>query len=178
MAQTPKLQDLLAGPRIVRVVDWPGRPEVQVGLRVLTGAEQQDALFEAAKRFQLSEGVGVTAATLDGYQDHVSTCRLARALVAPEPPHASLCATGAELQKWLTDAEKEALLREYLDLEAALNPDLEAMGRDEALALLDGLRKNAAGWRVLRPDTQRRLLHTLAGLQWISPPDSGSPSLH
>jgi len=175
---TPKLQDLLAGPRIVRVVDWPGRPEVQVGLRVLTGSEQQDALFEAAKRFQGTEGVGVTAATIDSYNDHVATCKLARALVSPEPPHASLCATGAELQKWITDAEKEALIREYLDLEAAVNPQLEAMGRDEALALLEHLRKNPAGWRVTRPETLRRCMRTLASLPWPSPTDSGSPGLH
>lgn len=95
------LERFLGGedPQEVKVVAWPTRPSVRVGLRPLLASQYNEA-DTTARKWAQETGIPYS---LDVRQDselsHVFLSEIvARALVEPEPPHEPICSCGAELR--------------------------------------------------------------------------------
>lgn len=168
-----RLSDMLRGPRAVKIIDWPGRPEVQVGLRLLSGTETLDASQEALAAFKARE---LSPDDLpEEWSEQITYCRLARALVDPQSKQ-RIFLDVADLQSALNAVTTEALAAEYLDYEASCNPHPEEMTEQQLDALLEELRKNEASWNALPVTMLRSFSRRLAFRLYSSRTDSSSPT--
>jgi len=155
------LAQMRAGKRPIRVVSWPGDPDLKVGLRIPSDYDMQQARLDAwgyvvnVKKVDPETKRG--ASMLD---DEIFARVLAAALVMPEGDGATdilMCDDADDLRQNTTPKEREALLRELAEFSNEMDPDLNtAEGAKRAADLIEGLEKKVG--------SRAALMSTLRGI--------------
>lgn len=159
------LERFLGGedPLEVKVVAWPTRPSVRVGLRPLLASQYNEA-DTAARQWAQETGIPYS---LDVRQDselsHVYLSEIvARALVQPEPPHERICAgDGAELRAKVRPETIRDLGRQLADWTAHTAPPIPPTDTPEKLERILAVLGEGHGATLLEdcePATLRALL--------------------
>jgi hypothetical protein len=137
-----RLAALKSARRAVHVIPWPGGDPArdQVGVRVLTVAEVQDAYWAAAAEVRRRNGGELARGRALRGEEEIQL--LWRALVDPDDASATpaLYATSAdELRRHVTADERAMLAAAYLDWQREAAP--VELSAEEFEALLEALKK-------------------------------------
>ena len=139
-----RLEKIKAGQRHVRTIRFPGTDQ-DAGLRVLTNAERQQALFATEDHFR-KHGIEFSAATVEAFEDENTTQMLALALRDPVQTDRTFAAGADELRGLLTRDEKNELVAAYEEFEQEVSPSASDLTGEELDELLEALKKNAGDW--------------------------------
>jgi hypothetical protein len=165
---------LKAGKKNVRKMKWPGT-DIDIGLRVLSEAEIQEAAFETERHFKKA-GIEVSVQTAIIYDKEQITQTLFQALVNPERTE-RLFTRADDLRGIFTAPEiKDALVAEFNDLMAECSPSPKTLAEEELKLLFDEVKKNPRSGMNLSLNSLRQLLIFSASQAAASPKDSGSGS--
>jgi hypothetical protein len=164
---------LKAGADNTKAVKFPGKEDVVV-LRVLTNAEVQAAEFATEHLFK-EAGIKYDTQTVEAYEKEKTLQLLWRALRDPEDTAKPAARDVDELRKLLTQAEKDALVSEYLALQEECSPNLEDMPEEKFLELVEEVKKTPMEVSSISSiSLLRRLVTSLASQPVTSQTDSGS----
>lgn len=164
----------------VAVMEWPGRPEVKIGLRLLSDFDiaESDA---SARAWAQEKALDAGKERLDDreYVARYGAEVVSRSLVSPESKQ-RLVGTADELRKLATREEIDALALAYNDHQEALAPfpyqlsDAEIERLVEAMKRPDPFRERALSTSA--PSTLRRCIRVLVSPRTASPGSPSSPS--
>lgn len=183
-----RLEQIQRGRRAFEIIDFPGREDVQVALRVLTEYEIDLCRIEAwkyvRKEFELDPE---KFHGMLHYEREHQTRMLQRAMFIAEDyeklqtPFAN---DVEDLKKHITADQRKALALKLADFTSECDPDIDTeKGRLAAEALISELKKKAQTdtaidmlLRATPPATLRLSLRTIRALLLSSPKDRSSSS--
>lgn len=154
------LAELLARDDDIKIIPWPRRPGVKVGLRLLSDGEMAEA-DQAARNWARTVDLDTSRVrhSDNEFAAHYAAEILHRALLHPESRQ-PLSASVEDLRKLITRQELDLLTREYNDFARDMLADPESLTTEDMEAILDELRGPFGESRSLRcaPAMLRRLL--------------------
>jgi len=150
------LAKLTAGKRPGKVIDFPGRPGVQVGIQVPVEFDYDEARLGAWKHLK---GNGVdpdSSRAAEMYRKELFARALASSLYTAESHEnkirVPLCSGVQDLKRHITPDEQKVLLRELADFTNEMDPDLDSVkGQQAAAKLLEEVLKKAGKRAALVP---------------------------
>jgi len=141
-----RLEKLGIGRREMRRVQWPGRPEVEAFMQILSCSEVQACHAAAYARFRDLE-MPVEPLSLDSFQDECMTQILARGLRDPEhPKELPLATDAADLRDNTTVHERAAVFQLYADFVAEMDPDPTRLPPDLVHQIEELVKKKGETW--------------------------------
>jgi hypothetical protein len=169
---TPKqrilLDEILGRDEDVKIIPWPKRPGVKIGLRLLSDGEMSEA-DAAARQWASEQGldVGLNRHRDNEFASRYSAEVLLRALVSPDEGHQQVVPDADTLRKRLSRLEINLLIGAYNDFSRDMLADPDALSDEQLADLLETLRgpfdRAEAALLRLAPVTLRRLLRFTVG---------------
>jgi hypothetical protein len=146
----------------IREIAWPGKPEVKVGLRLLSASESRKAKVENQQEFK-RDGIDVAVHNLADYRMQEAAHGLWRAIIDLETKK-PVFGSAEQLREFCTDDEFAKLVAEYNAFSESEDPNIEDLSKEDFEALLSLLKKtpDRIPSRVTSLRTAWRLLRTLA----------------
>ena len=128
-----------------RVCTWPVGDGFEFVLVPLDCDELQLADNDALKRFQML-GQEITLLNHDDLISETNIQILARAIrdIEDETRATRLFKNGAQLRKLITPETRNALISDFLELEALANPDIDELDEDTVESIRDAVKKKDA----------------------------------
>lgn len=132
------LAELRKGLKGYRECGFPGAPAMRIIMVPLSDDELQESLAAAGKRFRKLE-IDITVLTADDFNIELHIQSLARAMRDPEDPERKRLLFGSadELRAAVTADERILLVDEYLEAQAACNPQPDSIP-DELFKQIEG----------------------------------------
>lgn len=142
-----------------RVIEWPGRPEVKVQLRLLTVSECRKAKVENQQEFK-RDGIEVGAHNFADYREQEAVHGMWRAFEDPETGK-PIFKSAEHMRTFCTPDELTALCDAYNAFADEKDPNMEALSEEGVEMLIDTLKKTPdlvqrkvvslnVAWKLLR----------------------------
>jgi hypothetical protein len=173
--QRDKIDEILGGADDVKIIPWPKRPGVKIGMRLLGDDEMREA-DEVTREWAESQKLdtGIARHRDNEFAAYYAGEVLFRALVTSDESHQPIARSPDSLRR-RPRQELNVLLGAYNDFARDMLADPDALSDDQLADLLEKIRGpfEVAEATLLRlaPVTLRRLLHFT-----VSPPSASTGS--
>jgi hypothetical protein len=153
------LESVRVGTQYDTIIEWPGRPDIKIGMRLLSVSETRQAKIENQKEFKAA-GLDIAVHNLADYRAQEAAHAMWRAFYDPGT-RKELFHSVHQLRSFCTDDELTALANAYNTFAESNDPNLENMSEDDVDSLISLLKKTPekipqtvsnlhTAWRLLR----------------------------